>query len=95
MNYTRYSVEPTMQIESRVAGIPCLIELVSAHVTKGNYSPRAETPDEYYGCKEIEFNVLDRRGRDAPWLANKLTDDDARRIECELLTELKELENEY
>ncbi len=74
-----------MNIESRVAGIPCLIQVDRCLVEKGNYSRMAETPDEYYGVCEIEFTVLDRRGRPAPWLEKKLTDDDTDRIENQIL----------
>ena len=45
----------------------------------------ADNPDDYYGYADIEFTVCDRRGRPAPWLANKLTDADVRRIESEIL----------
>lgn len=72
-------------METKVAGIPCQVRVGYVHVTKGNFSPRAETPDEYSGVREIEFDVCDRRGRPAPWLANKLTDEDRERIETEIL----------
>lgn len=80
-----------MQIESRIDGIPCLIDTGYIHVTKGTYSLQAETPSEYYGECEIEFAVLDRRGRPAPWLERKLTDDIISDIETQIL---KEYENE-
>lgn len=41
--------------------------------------------DDYYGYSEVEFDVLDRRGRPAPWLERKLTDADRERIEYEVL----------
>ena len=65
----------------RVAGIPCLIRVDYVHITRGNYSSRAETPDEYYGDRTIEFTVCDRRGRPAPWLENKMCDQDTCDIE--------------
>lgn len=79
-----------MKIESRVAGIPCLIRVVNVQVKKGSYSPSAVDPDEYHGYTDIEFDVLDRRGRDAPWLANKLTDADRDRIDAEILAAVRE-----
>jgi len=74
-----------MNIESTVSGIPCLIKVGRCIVKKGNYSLRAETPDEYFWVCEIEFEVLDRKGYPAPWLERKLTDDDTNRIETQIL----------
>lgn len=68
-----------------IAGIPCVVEVTS-------YRPGCAA--QIYGkpenCHdgwpaEIEFDVLDRRLRPAPWLANKMTDADAARIEGEIL----------
>lgn len=81
-----------MQIESRVAGIPCIIQTGRISISQGNHSPQAETPDEYYGHCDIEFDVLDRRGRPAPWLERKLTADITADIETQILEELK---NDY
>ena len=78
-----------MDIQSTVSGIPCLIQVDRCYVTQGTYSRQAETPEEYYGACEIEFTVCDRRGRPAPWLEKKLTDDDIARIETEILEELE------
>jgi hypothetical protein len=74
-----------MVMDTKIAGIPCQVRVGYVHVTKGNFSPQAETPDEYFGVREIEFTVCDRRGREAPWLANKLTEEDRQRIEDEIL----------
>lgn len=72
-------------MESRIAGIPCQVRVGHVYVTKGNFSPCAETPEEYYGVREVEFDVCDRHGRPAPWLSKKMTDDDRSRIETEIL----------
>ena len=74
---------------SKVAGIPCIIEVDRLYVTEGNYSPQAETPEEYHGACEIEFTVFDRKGRYAAWLEKKLTDDDRARIETEAIENAK------
>lgn len=59
--------------ESTVAGIPCRIEITYFNQVKGD--PTTWSSDwDYYGYTEIEFDVLDRRGRPAPWLERKLTD---------------------
>ena len=69
------------EIESRVAGIPCLIGVIDweAYVPAYTSGP----PDRCYpsegGCGSWE--VLDRRGRKAPWLERKMTPADERRIE--------------
>jgi hypothetical protein len=68
-------------IAFRVAGIPCLIRVDYVHITSGTYSRQAETPDEYYGDRTIEFTVCDRRGRPAPWLERKMNDQDTLDIE--------------
>lgn len=80
-----------MQIETRISGIPCLIEAS----VNGTYTP-AKTdadPGRCYEAEypEIEFDVLDRRGRPAPWLAKKLTQADTNRIENLIL----ETQEEY
>ena len=72
-----------MQVESRVAGIPCLIEVTHYFNEPGSAS--ACNPWDYYGYTEIEFNVLDRRGRRAEWLERKLTRKDEERIENEII----------
>jgi hypothetical protein len=78
-----------IEIESRVAGIPCLIRLGRVDITQGTYSPQADNQDEYFGHTDIEFEVLDRRGRHAPWLERKLTDDNTSDIEQQLLKEIE------
>ena len=77
-------------MQSRIAGIPCQIEVTYFYSSKGTYSRQAETPDEYYGCTEIEFNVLDRKGYPAPWLEKKMTQEDRDRIEQELTEQHKD-----
>lgn len=72
------------EIESRVAGIPCLIGVIDweAYVPAYTSGP----PDRCYpsegGCGS--WDVLDRRGRKAAWLERKLTAADERRIEQEV-----------
>jgi hypothetical protein len=72
-------------METRIAGIPCTID----YTVYGKYVPAKTNadPDSCYEAEypEIEFTVCDRRGRPALWLACKLSDDDIRRIESEIL----------
>lgn len=72
------------EIETRVAGIPCIIGVTHFESQKGSYSYHAASDLDYYGYTEAEWEVLDRRGRAAPWLAKKLTSSDAGRIEREI-----------
>lgn len=77
-------------LSTRIAGIPCLVELTSLFVQK----PLGLTCDsdwDCYGYTEIEFEVYDRGGRPAPWLERKLIEKETTRIEQELL----ENANEY
>ena len=70
---------------SHVAGIPCRIRI--GHCEP--YIPaRISGPPEYcYPAEggEIEFDILDRRGRLAPWLASKMSVKDKDRIEEEVM----------
>ncbi|TCP19691.1 hypothetical protein [Simplicispira metamorpha] len=76
------------RFESRVAGIPCLIEVT-------HYAPAVEAyrqghPDDWMPGEpaELEFQVCDRQGRMASWLERKLTEGESERIAaqaCSLL----------
>lgn len=63
------------QFESSVAGIPCIVDVT--YYAKGHNGSRDEPPD--YG--EVEYDILDRKGYPAAWLAKKLMEQDAERIE--------------
>ena len=71
-------------MNTRISGIPCQVEVTRF------YKYRAATiwghPDGWAPAEpeEISFQVLDRRGRAAPWLEEKLTEDDRKRIIKEL-----------
>lgn len=72
-------VKYVLEFETRIAGIPAMIGVTYFH----NQPPwrgsahTAPSDLDYYGYFELEYDVLDRRGRPAPWLERKL-DDDAR-----------------
>ena len=69
-------------VQTRVAGIPCIARTKhffrqapcrgSAHMCDSDL--------DYYGYTECDFEILDRRGRPAPWLEHKLTASDVDRI---------------
>ena len=71
-------------IESTVAGIPCLVQIDRVFVQRP-LGPSADSDLDCYGYAEVEFTVLDRRGRPAPWLSKKLTAPEIERIENEIL----------
>jgi len=72
-------------LQWHIDGIPCQIEVTS-------YSPGAPMVITGWGFgdaepeepEEIEWVVLDRRGRRAEWLERKMIDDDQRDIDRQL-----------
>lgn len=72
------------EIESRVAGIPCIIGVTHFESVKGSFDYHADSDWDYHGYTDCEFEVLDRRGRKAAWLERKLTDDMTQKIESEI-----------
>jgi len=78
------------EIESTVAGIPCVIGVTEFSSVRGSYSYHADSDMDYYGYTESEWVVLDRRGRPAAWLERKLTDAERSRIEQEVAEAMAE-----
>lgn len=75
-----------MIFSSRIAGIPCQIEVTSLDEVQGSHSPYADSDMDFYGyVDDFSFNVLDRRGRPALWLERKLTAADCDRLLDEAL----------
>lgn len=72
------------QIESRVAGIPCIIGVTHFESVSGSYSHNAASDWDYHGYTESDWEVCDSRGRPAPWLAKKLTSKIESAIEAEI-----------
>ncbi len=73
---------------TRISNIPCQVEITCyypARPARLHGHPDRYAPGE---PEEISFQVLDRRGRVAPWLEAKLDEQDRRRIEDELLAYL-------
>lgn len=73
-----------MVLDSRVAGIPCKIQVLSYHHQEP-MGRSAGSDWDCYGYTSIEFDVLDARGRPAPWLERKLNSDDRNAIEQEII----------
>jgi hypothetical protein len=76
------------EIETRVAGIPCIVGVTYFDSVEGSYNYHAASDYDYHGYTECEFDVLDRRGRKAPWLERKLNDKIIREIEQEIAEQL-------
>ena len=72
------------EIETRVAGIPCVIGVVDYISVAGSYSQNADSDWDYHGYSESDWVVLDSRGRPAPWLERKLTPALVDRVEQEI-----------
>ena len=70
-----------MIFTTKIDGIPCQCEVIyhvkpePMRITGSGYGD-AEPPV----LEDIEFEILDRRGRKAPWLARKLTQADDYRL---------------
>lgn len=77
---THYQAE----IETTIAGIPCLIGVTHYECVRGSYSYNAASDMDYYGYREAEWEVLDRKGYKAAWLERKLTARDHDRINAEI-----------
>jgi len=69
------------QIDTRISGIPCIIECVY-FFKQPALGPDCDSDWDANGYTDIEFEVLDRRGRPAPWLKEKMTTDDVARIKA-------------
>ena len=78
------------EMDYTIAGIPCMIGVISFHKERGSYSGRASDPDEYYGYVDADWIVLDRKGYVADWLANKLTQADEEKILETIIEEMSE-----
>jgi len=73
-------------MDFRIAGIPCQVEMTSCFVQKP-LGPQCDSDLDCYGYSEIEFDVLDRNGRPAPWLERKMSNSERVEIEDLLLKE--------
>lgn len=74
--------------ESRIQGIPCLVVVTAyspAVPSNRNVDPDRDPYDP--GC--FEFEVYDRKGYHAPWLEEKMDDDDVDRFFQEFRAEMR------
>lgn len=79
------------EIETRISGIPCLIGVTEWEAYRSGYTsgPADRCYDAEGGCGSWE--VLDRRGRPAPWLERKLTEKEESRIEQEVFDAMENM----
>ena len=82
------------QIQSRIAGIPCLIGVTKFHKVRPWKGSAASCPssDDWYGYTTVEYEILDRQGRPAPWLEKKM---DKAEVEAAIHDHFKEENNDY
>ena len=77
------------EFETRVCGIPCIIRVRYWEV----YIPARVSgpPEQCYPEEggEGDWEILDRRGRPAPWLEAKLTDRERIRIDEEIFNHME------
>lgn len=66
----------TITFDTRLAGIPCQIRVINFIKVKGSYNYNAASDMDYYGYVDYDYEVLDRRGRLAPWLEKKCKKDE-------------------
>jgi hypothetical protein len=79
---------PHMDIQVTIAGIPAVVRVIYANYTQPDPGTWASDID-FYGGWELDWEICDSRGRPAPWLERKATDDDRQRIEAELIEQLQ------
>jgi hypothetical protein len=77
------------EFDSTVSGIPCRIG-VTHFLRQEPLGRWASNDADARGYTEVEFDVLDRRGRPAQWLQEKLAARDIARIEAEAAEEMSE-----
>lgn len=82
MTRRRYGLPRPFQ--ARIAGIPCLIQATHVLIQRP-LGPNCDSDFDAVGYEEIEYSILDSRGRQAAWLARKLTSADDSRVCAEIL----------
>lgn len=77
-----------MQFETRVSGIPAICEVT--YFEPGYVDPRRGHPDGWLPDDPpyMEYELMDSRGRPAPWLERKATTKDHERIFHEAIAQM-------
>jgi len=71
-----------------IQGIPCQAR-VTYFFEQKPLGPGADSDYDCYGYTVVDFDVLDTRGRPAPWLERKMTDADRAAIERQIIAAIK------
>lgn len=82
-------------LNARVDGIPCLVGVESFYIEPGSHSFHAASDWDYHGYAEMEYDILDRRGRPAPWLEKKLDKFSRQEIECLIKDNYRSGDDDY
>ena len=83
------------EFETRVCGIPCIVRVTSWEA----YVPaQVSGPPEYCypaegGCGDWE--ILDSRGRPAPWLEKKMTGAERQEVDAFLFEKMENCRDDY
>lgn len=73
-------------IETRIKGIPCIVEMTSGRYIHGSHSHDAPSDIDYHGgWVDLDFKVYDQKGRRAEWLERKMTEDEIEQVAQELI----------
>lgn len=80
-------------LDTKISGIPCKVGVKECHVVPSwRGSPwTCDSDMDFYGYSDVDFEVLDRKGYPANWLAKKMTPSDIRRIEALILKDYEEM----
>lgn len=79
--------------ETKIAGIPCQVDVITCNSVKGNRF--ADNSDDFYGYTDFEFEVYDRKGYPAAWLQRKLKEGDSTRIQKEYFAYVNDINEDF
>jgi len=83
------------EFETRVCGIPCIVRVTywEPYLPAKISGPPENCYPEEGGCGEWE--ILDARGRPAPWLEKKMTDADRQAVDAFLFEQMENARYDY
>lgn len=74
----------TPDFSTTVCGIPCGVVIESFTDVEHDFTSWA-SPDDYYGYTDSEWFIVDRKGYNAKWLTDKMTEDDHNEVNSEVV----------
>lgn len=83
------------EIDVTVAGIPCMVGVINYTSVKGSYSYNAPSDWDYNGYTECDWELLDRKGYRAEWLAKKMTAKDEAAIDQAITNHMESNRDDY